>query len=77
MISGTELSQFVFFFFEILSVNKQKLLGMYIDENLLWSDHIDHLCSNISSKISLLKQLSSYIPLEAQNCLSGIHSPVN
>ena len=51
---------------KINSVNKQKLLGIYIDENLLWSDHIDYLCSNISSKISLLKQLSSYIPFEAQ-----------
>ena len=51
---------------KIKSVNKQKLLGIYIDENLLWSYHIDYLCSNISSKISLLKQLSSYIPFEAQ-----------
>ena len=51
---------------KIKSVNKQKLLGIYIDENLLWSDHIDYLCSNISSKISLLKQLSSYIPFEAK-----------
>ena len=53
---------------KIKSVNKQKLLGIYIDENLLWSGHIDYLCSNISSKISLLKQLSSYIPFEAQKC---------
>ena len=53
---------------KIKSVNKQKLLGIYIDENLLWSDHIDYLCSNISSKISLLKQLFSYIPFEAQKC---------
>ena len=51
---------------KIKSVNKQKLLGIYIDESLLWSDHIDYLCANISSKISLLKQLSPYIPFEAQ-----------
>ena len=53
---------------KIESVNKQKLLGIHIDENLLWSDHIDYLCSNISSKISLLKHLSSYIPFEAKKC---------
>ena len=47
-------------------MTKQKLLGIYIDENLQWSDHIDYLCSTISSKISLLKQLSLYIPVEAQ-----------
>ena len=51
---------------KIKNVTKQKLLGIYIDENLQWSDHIDYLCSRISSKISLLKQLSFYIPVEAQ-----------
>ena len=51
---------------KIKNVTKQKLLGIYIDENLQWSDHIDYLCSTISSKISLLKQLSLYNPVEAQ-----------
>ena len=41
----------------IQSVSKQKLLGVYIDEHLSWSAHIDHLCSLISSKISLSRQL--------------------
>ena len=47
-------------------VAKQKLLGIYIDENLSWTPQIDYLCSLISSKISLLKQLSKYVPKEAQ-----------
>ena len=51
---------------KIKTVTKQKLLGIYIDENLQWSDHIDSLCSTYSSKISLLKQLPLYIPVEAQ-----------
>ncbi|MCG8047955.1 MAG: reverse transcriptase family protein, partial [Candidatus Thiodiazotropha endolucinida] len=46
----------------IETVSKQKLLGVYIDENLSWSAHIDHLCISISSKISLLRQLSHYVP---------------
>ena len=50
----------------IKNVTKQKLLGIYIDEHLQWSEHIDYLCSIILSKISLLKQLSYYIPVEAQ-----------
>ena len=50
----------------IKSVNKQKFLGVCTDENLLWTDHIDYLCSTISSKNSLLRQLSSYISAEAQ-----------
>ena len=45
---------------EIKQVDEQKLLGAYIDENLLWTTHIDYLCSTISTKISLLKQLSAY-----------------
>ena len=50
----------------IQNVSKQKLLGVYIDENLNWSAHIDYLCSNVSSKISLLRQLSEYVPVEVQ-----------
>ena len=47
-------------------ISEQKLLGIYIDENLIRSTHIDHLCSLISSKISLLRQLSEYVPTEVQ-----------
>ena len=38
-----------------------KLLGIHIDNKISWSSHIDHLCSPISSNISLLRQLSKYI----------------
>ena len=34
------------------AVSKQKLLGIYTDENLILSSHIDHLYPLISSKIS-------------------------
>ena len=51
---------------KIEQVDKQKLLGVFIDENLLWTAHIDYLCANISSKVSLLKQLSSYVPHEVK-----------
>ena len=53
-------------FCHCITVSKQKLLGIYIDENLTWSSHIDHLCSLISSNISLLGQLTTYIPTHAQ-----------
>ena len=51
---------------EIKQVIKQKLLGVYIDENLLWTAHKDYFCSIISTKISLLKQLSRYVPVKVQ-----------
>ena len=50
----------------IKHVSKQKLLGVYIDENLTWSSHIDHLCSIVSSKITLLRQLPTYVPTHVQ-----------
>ena len=49
---------------KIRKSSNQKLLGVIIDEHLTWTPHIDHLCSIISTKISLLRQLSSYV---AQN----------
>ena len=43
-------------------MSTQKLLGVHLDQYLTWSAHIDNLCSAISSKISLLKQLAEYVP---------------
>ena len=51
---------------KIKQVDKQKLLGVFIDENLLWTPHIDYLCATISTKISLLKHLSTYVPVKVQ-----------
>ena len=50
----------------IKKTRNHKLLGIYIDDKLSWTTHIDHLCSSISSKISLLKQLSSYASIDIQ-----------
>ena len=48
------------------SVSSQKLLGLHIDETLTWNKHTDYLCSVISSRISLLKHLSYYVPQNVQ-----------
>lgn len=53
---------------QIEHVSSQKLLGIVIDETLSWNPHIDHLCTVISSKISLLKQLSTYVQLTYKKC---------
>ena len=39
---------------------------LYIDENLTWHAHVDHLCSLSSSKILLLQQLSEYVSTDTQ-----------
>ena len=46
---------------DIINVSQQKLLGLLIDDKLMWSAHIDNLCSALSSKISLLRQLATYV----------------
>ena len=47
-------------------VTKQRLLGIIIDDHLTWTAHIDYLCSTLSTKISLFRQLSAYVPQEIQ-----------
>ena len=51
---------------KIRFVSNQILLGLHIDENLNWNTHIDNLCKVVSSKISLLRQLAEYVPLQVQ-----------
>lgn len=53
-------------FISVQNATSQKVLGLYIVENLTWTKHIDHLCSTISSKISLLRQLAEYLPCNIQ-----------
>ena len=51
---------------KIDKVPKQKLLGIVIDDHLSWAPHIDYLCSAISTKISLLRHISIYVPQNIQ-----------
>ena len=51
---------------DIKHVSQQKLLGLHIDDKLSFTTHIDLLCSAISSKISLLRNLSTYVSIEVQ-----------
>ena len=50
----------------IQNMSTQKLLGVHLDQYLTWSANIDNLCSAISSKISLLRQLAEYVPICVQ-----------
>ena len=41
-----------------------KSLGVYIDEHLSWSNHIDHIAKKISSGLAGLKQVKPFVPTE-------------
>ena len=63
---------------QIDTVSSHKLLGVSIDETLSWNPHIDYLCSVITSRITLLKQLSFYVPENIQKLfLSELHIAVD
>ena len=51
---------------KLKKVQNQKLLCIVINGHLSWAPHIDYLCSTISSKISLLRHNSIYIPQNIQ-----------
>ena len=40
---------------QIKQTSIQKLLGVHVDDKLTWTTHINHLCTAISSKISLFE----------------------
>ena len=45
----------------IESVSAQKHLGITIDKNLTWEQHIDLVCRNVSRNLTLMKLLSKYV----------------
>ena len=47
----------------IPSVDKTKLLGLHIDNNLTWKEQIKHIHNKIASNLYLLKQIKSYLSI--------------
>jgi hypothetical protein len=57
-------------------VQETKFLGLIIDENLSWDNHVTHVVGRISSGIFALKQMSNFCSLETLKTIyfSMIHS---
>ena len=47
---------------EIKRVNSTKFLGVQIDANLIWKEHVDDICTKISRTIDVLNSLKETIP---------------
>ena len=41
-----------------------KILGVYVDENLLWNDHYQHVSKKVSSYLWLLSKIKTYLSRE-------------
>ena len=42
-------------------ISRDKILGVFVDNNLIWSDHIKHVCKKISSYIWLLSKIKHFL----------------
>ena len=45
-------------------VKTTKYLGIHLDKNLKWDEHVNKLCSKVNRSISGLKQARDYVPLD-------------
>ena len=48
----------------LTNVMNVKLLGLEIDEELSFSEHITTVCKKVSQRIGLLKKIMNYLPLK-------------
>jgi len=51
---------------EIPNVTSTKLLGVHLDQQLSWSEHINHVQKKLASNLYLLKQIKNFLPVEAR-----------
>ena len=49
---------------DLNTIDKDKILGVSVDNNLSWTSHIDLLCKKISSNLWLLSQIKEYHNIE-------------
>jgi hypothetical protein len=43
-------------------VESDQLLGVTVDQNLCWRDHIDKVCRKITSSLALFRRIKNYLP---------------
>ena len=51
--------------YEIRRVRKVKYLGLIVDENLTWEEHIHYICGKIKRGVGVLKQIRNFIPKDS------------
>ena len=49
---------------QVEQVTSQKLLGVILDDELSFDNHINELCNELVQRVGLLKKLSIYVPVK-------------
>ena len=49
---------------QLLTVSNEKVLGVHIDNNLLWGQHVSKVTKKMSSNIWLLSKVKNYLSKE-------------
>ncbi|KAJ8038193.1 hypothetical protein HOLleu_19201 [Holothuria leucospilota] len=59
--------------------DKIKFLGVYLDSNLSWVNHINNICTKVSKTIGVLYRINSYVPSHIMKVLydSLIYSQIS
>ena len=48
---------------EIDNTTSHKLLGVYVDQDLSFNEHVEQLCKKLTKRIGLLRSIRQYLPL--------------
>ena len=46
---------------ELKNSNNEKILGVHVDQNLVWNSHFQYVCKKIASNLWLLSQIRIYL----------------
>ena len=49
---------------QLQTISNSKILGVFVDNNLCWSEHVKHITKKIASNIWLLSKIKMYLSLE-------------
>ena len=55
---------------DIEIVDKFKYLGVVFDPHLSWCEHVNHMSSNISKRIGVIRRIKYYLPCNTVNLLA-------
>ena len=49
---------------QLQTISSSKILGVFVDNNLCWSEHVKHITKKIASNVWLLSKIKMYLLLE-------------